>query len=82
MVYNYTYKDHKIIIDLSLNLSASRKSWQAEVIVFDPPDHTTSRKISFRRAFDTTDQAVTHGRAFVEKWIDDGKPSIRPDELG
>jgi len=58
-----------------------KKCWNAEVLVIDPPPYSASRKINLRRVFDSRDQADNHARAFIEKWIDDGKPSIDPGEL-
>jgi hypothetical protein len=82
VTYAYRYKDHSIAIDLWFHLAASgKKCWNAEALVIDPPPYSASKKINLRRLFDSSDQADNHARAFIEKWIDDGKPSIDPGEL-
>lgn len=32
----------------------------------------------FDKSFDTTEEAASYGIAFAKKWIDDGKPELKP----
>jgi hypothetical protein len=82
VAYDYTYKHHTIAIDLWLNVPVARyfkECWHAEVVVTSLPAYTSS--INVTRLFDTKDGAEDHARAFVEKWIDDGKPPLATNQL-
>jgi hypothetical protein len=78
----YEYKDHTISIDLWFTLTAAlERRWNAEVFVRQSASPKTRWAMRFRHLVNSREEAENRAKAFVEKWIDDGKPPIQADQL-
>ena len=77
----YSYNGNTITINLWPTFTDLRQGWQAEVRITPIKGPTEFRNVRFRRLFDTKDDAEKYVKAFVEKWMDNGKPEIQPGQL-
>jgi oligoribonuclease (3'-5' exoribonuclease) len=68
------YKDHRI--EVSVHAVNDPKGWRAEIsVLYREHGKSVLKTLRMDQTFATPNEAEKAGIEFVQKWIDDGKPT-------
>jgi hypothetical protein len=71
------YKDHNI--EVSVRAVSAANGWQPDIFVtYSEHGKNVLKTIRMDQTFATPTEAEKAGIEFAQKWIDDGKPDLKP----